>query len=223
MAHTLENLAQDAASALTARRSALMRSQDAAVRLAEAQAKPVKKEKRLAATMASFGMAGLDARVGPKYQIQVAPLHNWYPSADDYGDDEHAPPTLVPMETIAQELAAAEAAAGREVGSGRTQEEEEFVDDRFAFKSAPPSKSADAPAAAPPPAALPPSSATGSTAEEINAAATADAAAVRPSRDVRARGVRRLRRGGRRRGKRHAHRSPVISRRTSAWSSSRAG
>ena len=123
---TLELAARGAAAALLAKRAALVRQQDTAVRLAEEQARPVKKEKRLAAVSASFGMQSLGSRIGKKYQIDVTPLSHWDPAGDE-DEDEHDEPTLVPTEEMASELAAACDAAGNAVHAGRSQEEEEYV------------------------------------------------------------------------------------------------
>ena len=133
---SLEDLALDLASSYAHRRETLLRQQDAAVRAAEEKARPVKREKRLAAISASFfsGTTGtIEARIGPKYQIEVPPASRWRPLAAFDGDDEHEQPTLVATDDIAAALEAAEAqraAASGAVGhGGRTQEEEEFVDD----------------------------------------------------------------------------------------------
>ena len=124
----LAALADKAAAILTDQRAAFLRRQDANVEAAIEQARPVRREKRLAAILGNFTLAR-DPRVGPKYQIEVVPLALWRPAALCDGDnDEHAEPMHVPTQVVEAELAEQRRS---DKGSELTQDEAEFVDSRF--------------------------------------------------------------------------------------------
>ncbi|KOO31201.1 hypothetical protein Ctob_004684 [Chrysochromulina tobinii] len=124
----LAALADKAAAILTDQRAAFLRRQDANVEAAIEQARPVRREKRLAAILGNFTLAR-DPRIGPKYQIEVVPLALWRPAAlCDGDDDEHAEPMHVPTQVVEAELAEQRRS---EKGSELTQDEAEFVDSRF--------------------------------------------------------------------------------------------
>ena len=95
-AASLDALASNHAESLCDQLAAFVRKQDAIVEAAIEHARPVRREKRLAAIIGNATLQR-DPRIGNKYQIDVMPLTHWVAPAADEGD-EHTPPTLVPTD-----------------------------------------------------------------------------------------------------------------------------
>ena len=88
-------MAMSSASTILAQRESFTRRQDALVAQAVEQARPVRREKRIAAIMGV--RPGLEARLGKKYQIEVISLDRWAPTPfkEYLLEQEHAEPVLV--------------------------------------------------------------------------------------------------------------------------------